>query len=51
MLKASSKRRRNKVEMKRAAKEDLERENEIRSKVARLSQVEHELEQVQEAAE
>jgi len=50
MLKSSSKRRRTKEELKRAAKDDLDRENETRSKAARLNQVEHELEQVQEQA-
>ena len=44
MLKSSSKRRRTKEELKRAAKDDLDRENESRSKAARLNQVEHELE-------
>ena len=36
MLKASSKRRRTKAEMEQASKDELDRENEIRTKFARL---------------
>ena len=50
MLKASSKRRRTKAELKRAAQEELARENEIRTKFARLTQFERELQQTQEQA-
>ena len=40
MLKASSKRRRTKAEVKADTKAELDRENEIRTKFARLEQVE-----------
>ena len=50
MLKASSKRRRTKAELKRAAQDELAKENETRAKFARLNQVEAELEQTQQQA-
>ena len=43
MLKASSKRRRTKAEVKADKKAELDRENEIRTKFARLEQVEMQL--------
>ena len=43
MLKASSKRRRTKAEVKADRKDELDRENEIRTKFARLEQVEMQL--------
>ena len=43
MLKPGSKRRRTKAEIKQAQQEELDKENETRSKFARLSQVETEL--------
>ena len=45
MMKTGSKRRRTKAEIKQAEKEKLDQENEIRSKFARLNDVERELEQ------
>ena len=51
MLKIGSKRRRTKAELKQAAQEELAKENEIRSKFARLSQVEAELEHTQQRAD
>ena len=44
MMKTGSKRRRTKAEIKQAEKEKLDKENEIRSKFARLNDVERELE-------
>ena len=49
-MKASSKRRRTKAELKRAAQEELEQENTTRAKFARLSQVEHQLEEASQQA-
>ena len=51
MLKIGSKRRRTKAELKQAAQEELAKENEIRSKFARLSQVEAKLEHTQQRAD
>ena len=45
MMKAGSKRRRTKAEIKQGEQEKLDKENEIRSKFARLNDVERELEQ------
>ena len=43
MLKAESKRRRTKVEIEEAKQAELQRENDMRTKLARLEQVEAEL--------
>ena len=51
MLKASSKRRRTKAECKADKKAELERENEIRTKFARLDQVEMQLAHTEQQAE
>ena len=50
MLKASSKRRRTKAEVKADKKAELDRENEIRTKFARLEQVEMQLAHTQQQA-
>ena len=50
MLKKSSKRRRTKAEMEQAAEQELKHENDVRTKFARLEQVERELQQMQEEA-
>jgi len=47
MLKASSKRRRTKAEIADSQQAELEKENAIRSKMARLNEVELQLEQQQ----
>ena len=46
MLKPGSKRRRTKAEIKKAQQDELAKENETRSKIARLNQVEAELNEV-----
>ena len=49
MLKVGSKRRRTKAEMAQQEYEELQKENEIRTKLARLDQVEMELAAVSQA--
>ena len=51
MLKSESKRRRTKKEIEEEKQSELERENEIRTKLARLEQVEAELQVANEQAQ
>ena len=51
MLKSESKRRRTKKEIEEQKQSELERENEIRTKLARLEQVEAELQVANEQAQ